>query len=151
MSRTGEATTLVFNQGSKGFFLTTAKAPEIDSEKERIAQSYPVFMNRNGIREFISLNQEGVGVYEVVFGNKRFTIINNTDVPESKSRNVDYLIIGSGYKGNIIELVNAVKCDTVLLGSDIHGRRRHRYFDELTRCGQKVRDLGETYGLVIRE
>lgn len=150
VSRTGDATTMVMTQGTQCYILTTALPNEIESEIARIGLSHRDFMNKRGIEGLISLNDRDGKIYEVKFCDKRILVVNGDEFQPIDSVRLDYVIVGNGFKGDILKLVHSMQCDTILLGQDINRRRRFRYLNELREVGKNVRDLGESYGLVLR-
>lgn len=66
------------------------------------------------------------------FGDKVMKIItSNRDVAVATAQ-IDYALVGGGFKGDIVQLARTVDADTVILANSINAIRRRRYAAELT-------------------
>lgn len=148
IGRSSDVTNIVYTQGSRGYMLSSAPLNRLDDERRHVMNRYAGFMGRRDIDSLTTVGVNVDGAMLVKYGRYKLVIINGNDV-QSDELTADYLVVCRGFKGDIIELTDAVKCDTVLLGTDINARRRRRYETELVGVGRPVRSLSGDYGLIL--
>ncbi|MDE6450520.1 MAG: ComEC/Rec2 family competence protein, partial [Muribaculaceae bacterium] len=151
IGRNGDATNIIFTCGDEAYIVTSAPECFGRREAERSMSRYSRFMMERGVDSLRVIPGSAPGKNTMVsFGDKRVTLVNSDNIP-SGSDSVDYMIVCRGFSGDIMELVEAVACDSVLIGTDVNGIRRQRYVDELQGASVPSRSLSGGYGLVLRK
>ncbi len=151
VGRNGDATNIIFTCGDEAYMVTSAPEGFDWREAERSMIRYSRFMMERGIDSLHILPGSSPGKNAVVsFGDKRVSLVNSDNIP-SGNDSVDYMIVCRGFRGDIMELVGAVACDSVLVGTDVNGIRRRRYLGELQDALVPSRSLSGGYGLVLRK
>jgi len=81
----------------------------------------------------------------VSHGRRRMIVVpgGKADPADTLWRGADYLLVGRGFKGDILELAASYGADSVILGADLHPVRRERYLGELAEAGRPARSLHE--------
>lgn len=77
----------------------------------------------------------------IQFGSQTIALAGR-DIPEM-TRKCNYLIVCRGYMGNIEELTDRFKPDTIILSHDLHIRRSQNYRKECTELEIPVIDMRE--------
>lgn len=151
IGRNGDATNIIFTCGDEGYIVSSAPEGFGKREAERSMSRYSRFMMERGVDSLRIIPGSAPGKNTMVsFGDKRVVLVNGDNIP-SGSDSVDYMIVCRGFSGDIMELVGAVACDSVLIGTDVNGIRRRRYIDELQDASVPSRSLSGGYGLVLRK
>lgn len=148
IARTSRASTIVYTHGREAFAFTTAPIVERTGMEDELRNYYRKFFELRGIDSVRLLNGGTVKNGLLKAGDYSILVVNDNEI-DSLSAETDYLLVGSGFKGDIVGLAERMPGDTILLGSDINGRRRRRYLRELTEAGMPARDLGGNYGLEL--
>lgn len=147
VGRSNDATAVVYTDGTHGYVLSTAPIARNNSEGRRVGERYERFFAQMQV-DTLSLFSTDVNRI-INFGDYKLALVNNDTVKDSIVERFHYLIVGGGFKGDIGKLISKFNCDTLLLGSDINRRRRLRYFRESMEAGIPVRDLSDSYGLIL--
>lgn len=148
IGRSRDATDIVYTVESRAYVITTGQKGLYDDVVDRVTERYCRFFEGHGVDTVIQA-ADGRRNHMLTFGEYRLAVVNNGGITDSIGQKVEYLIVGAGFKGDIVELTRFINCDTLLLGTDINRRRRKRYLNEANAAGVNVRDLGDPYGLVL--
>ncbi|MDE6085145.1 MAG: ComEC/Rec2 family competence protein [Muribaculaceae bacterium] len=148
IARSSSASTVIYTQDREAYCFTTATMPDKTGLEEHLLSYYRKFFDTRGIRNLHLLNSGEMHNGLLRVGRYSILVINDNDfLPVDVAP--DYILVGGGFKGDIVELAQKVPADTILLGTDINGIRRKRYFRELNDTGCAVRDLRDDYGLQL--
>lgn len=118
---------------------TTAKPHSSEEIKRRSQMRYSGYMARHGV-DSIQIRHISQPV-EIKFKNKSLVVTNTAKVNACEIKKLDYLIVYRGFKGDIVDLANKLRPDSVILSVDIHHALHHRYLTELRDAGIPSRSL----------
>lgn len=83
----------------------------------------------------------------VTFDDKKIVILSNTPYPIPGGK-ADYLLVGKGYNGNIIDIANGLECDSILLAASLGRKTIDKLSSTLDRAGIAYKRLDkEKFGL----
>ena len=150
IARSSSSTDIVYTHGGRAHIITSARPHELPERIEAVTTRYADFLGRRGISAVVTDNASSPsGNRALAFGPHRVAVVNSAAMPCDTAARYDYLVVCRGFTGDVVGLSRSLRADTVLLGTDINGRRRHRYERELAAAGQPVRSLENSYGLVL--
>ncbi len=117
--------------------LVTAADPQHHREVEaRARKLYADYCGRRGV-DTIIVSTDSV----VVAQGCRYALINGRYQFPAPADGITVAVVATGFKGDIAELVERVRSDTVVLGRDLNRRRSRRYHAECEALGVPVREL----------
>lgn len=79
----------------------------------------------------------------ITFANKTF-LLQTTDTIMYNTAGIDYLVIGKGFKGDVVRAAGCANADTVLIAASLNPRRGERYLRQLKKAGIPARSLHDT-------
>lgn len=148
VGRNAGATNLIYTKGGCANMLSSVPLHQLDDEARYASRRYADFLGRRDVDSLRVDDSACIGNNVMIeYGNRKIVVVNSNEIPSVGD--ADYLIVCRGFKDDVVALAMSVKCDSILLGSDINARRRRRYHDELRESGRAVRSLDDGYGLVI--
>lgn len=156
ISRTSDATTIVIADRNGIYAKSTAKSIHQKNIPEILLSRHVDFFKLRNSTNVTMLEQHHKGLgWEnddriIAFGKQTLAIINsNTDCRPAPLK-INYAIIGQGYKGDIMELIEILKPDSLLLGTDVNPRRRKKMENLLRQNKVPFRSLSDNYGLYLK-
>jgi hypothetical protein len=118
------------------YLYTTAHHSEYSNVTDRAKFRYKDYMGRREIKEFTLVTDSFYSPLfschgrNLIFNNTHFLIIDNADDIYPCNAEPDYAIVCRGFKGDIIDVAEIIRADSILLSYDLHPRRHNRYLDE---------------------
>lgn len=123
---TQEYSALVTACGNDVTAMTTAPEHLHKDVRSMIKKRFANFLGLHGTDSVRIVTHQAQRIGDVTLA------IAGDTVPES---HIDYLIIGKKFKGDILELAESIRPDTIILAPDVNARRRKRYERELREAG----------------
>ncbi len=153
ISRNSEATTIVIADRYGIKAKTTFPKPGDKDYIDALPGFYPDFFNLHGFKQVQMMADCDSGYQWKTSGriiatpHATIAFINNASDNRPYPDQITYALIGRGYTGEITNVVETLRPDTILLGTDIHPRRMNRFMKELNMTDQPFRSLKDPYGL----
>lgn len=140
-------TNVIGRHGDKATIISTADELVIAGDSARWERNYRDHFATRGVKRLtiIGISDYGTNNGEIAtvdFDGKKIAIITRKPTAGFNQK-FDYLLVTRGFSGDIVELANTIKADTILLSNDIAKRRHQRYAHELEEAGishQSLRD-----------
>ncbi|MCM1163571.1 MAG: ComEC/Rec2 family competence protein [Muribaculaceae bacterium] len=134
-------TTIFVRENNEMKGLTTAK-PHLCSEIRAAGEKrYQRYMAQHHI-DSIPVQTLSLPTY-IEFKGKRLLITDRDVLQVDGDGKIDYLLICRGFRGNVSELANKMKADSVIICVDLHPMLHDRYLSELLDGGISSRSLKE--------
>lgn len=156
--RNTSTTDILVSRGNSAMLITSAtNTPDRDFAVYRANKRYADYLSRRGI-DSITLAPDTFATETVSRQGHLLTIAGKTyriitgpaDSIAADSLHVDYNIFTKGFRGSITETCRLLRCDTVLLGSDLNRRRQGVYLRDLRTVRQPCKSLHERRQPVLR-
>lgn len=138
VTRNSFHTDIVVRHGDSASLLSTAGAVEADQVCLWANRRYRDYLGRRNLPPLSYTPMPSL----LQLGDDSWVIIRD-DSPKSVISHPDYLLICRGFSGDIVKVAHSVSPDSVILSSDIHPRRAHRYLKELRHADIPVRLLAD--------
>lgn len=74
----------------------------------------------------------------IVLAGQHYIIIDDNNDIYTPSSHPNYALVCRGFRGDILELYDTIKPDTIILSNDLHPKRRNRYHNECEVAGIPV-------------
>lgn len=153
--RTHNHTSLLTRSGKRMVAVTTMPLTRHDELREEYERKYRRYLLKRGIDsvEIRDASRYILAIHEVC--GKNFVIVSDSRQAllssdlTSKCQEIDYLLICSGFRGDVVSLAKNISADSVLLSADLNLRLHTRYLRELSERGFAVRSL-RSRGFVLR-
>lgn len=136
VTRNNFHTDIIVRQNDTARLITTAAEADREDLLNRYNYRYRDYLGRRGLPPLQSV----AAPVELQLGDDRWVILHDNE-PHPISAKPDYLLISLGFSGDVVETARIISPDTVVLGSDLHPRRRRRYIDELKQNGVPTKSL----------
>ncbi len=142
---------IIYYDGDKASIIAFAPHQIASDLKDRSITRHRDFLGRRGL-DSLSLITDSATLPGVIL-NKNFIDIHGTRYLMVDSDTClsgkyicspGYAVVCNGFKGNVIDVANLLKPDTILLSANLHIRRHDRYADSLTTHGIPFRSLKHT-------
>lgn len=118
------------------YLYSTAHHSEYSDVVDRAKFRYKDYMGRRGVEEITLVTDSFYSPLfschgrNLIFNNTHFLIIDNADDIYPCNAKPDYVLMCRGFKGDIIDVAEIIRADSILLSYDLHPRRHNRYLDE---------------------
>lgn len=141
LARTKGHTEIIVDDMDRALHIVTTRPTEPLVVRERARMRYADYMGRRGIDSVNVINTPDYrGRYfwmegdVVCFGDRTIAIVHGESLPQP-SQHPQYALICRGYRGSIADVMEVLRPDSVVLGSDLNPRRRRRYERECRELG----------------
>lgn len=140
-------TNIIYRDSTSAYLITTAPHQDANAMLTRCQFRHRDFLGKRDCGE-LKLLPDTIELLHLIragnkltIGNTNIVIIKNTTDVYPINKHSDYTLVCRGYRGNIIDIVDAIPTDTILLSNDLHPRRHDQYADECINLKQPYRSL----------
>ena len=134
----GRHTSILIRENAGFQMVSTAPSHELMAIREEHEERYRKYMLKRGIDSIsiLPLRYVSANVRRdsdiITVGSRKFALVAGKEAPiDTIGQHVDYAVVCSGFRGEILDIVRQLRADTIVLSSDLNKRRHDRYYREL--------------------
>lgn len=149
-------TSIIIRSENQAAIFTTCQDYDTLVSRQIALSRYLPFLQSRGCDDLLNLSQHPYSVKGYAFQrNRLYTndyqiyILNSDTLDVISGANIDYLLVGQKFSGNLDSAISILNPDSVILGSDIHPSRRRRYLREIEDKDRLI-DLRERPFAIVR-
>ena len=126
------------------YLFTSAPMHQYDEIIELSKTRYRDYMARREVDTIIlvtdTFKSDLIARYgrNIVLAGQHYIIIDDNNDIYTPSSHPNYALVCRGFRGDILELYDTIKPDTIILSNDLHPKRRNRYHNECDAAGIPV-------------